>query len=312
MSEKLDVELKDVIPTDKPMRKIPGFADFMAQAEQQELDKKKGLEERKQAMDAIVQKANEQTGSMFPSQECQDQIDGTSEGKKSKGKRGRPRKEKPEGYEPPSVVDEDIPEETNLKDLVKCIKPFKGSPKEDLNGVGLTKIMNRTDEGFTSFIYATNGSVGAIAYVHEDTTLEEVARYSIMNSVDETAAGYLLMPPAADELTAIQLDILNASFERSADESCYQIRFQMGIFEPCAFKLDSYLIWTEHAPLVAIDTYMIKRGNSRMFYRETSWGGWAVIGEAKTGEEKEEDPVDKDVRELAEKLVSVGMTISKG
>jgi hypothetical protein len=322
MSEKLDVELKDVVTP--PTRRIPGFADFMAQADQQQLEKAKSLEQRKQALESVMIKTNEIVmGSMFPSQECQDQIDGTTDGKKPKGKRGRPRKEKPEGYKAESVVAEDIPEETNLKELVKCIKPFKGSPKDDLNGVGLTKIMNRNGEGYTSFIYATNRSVGAIAYVHEDTTLEDVAKYSIMNSIDETSAGYVLMPPGADELTAISLDILDATLEKSADESCYQIRFKLesldrydvlvkGIIpDTCAFKLDSYLIWTEHAPLITIDAYMVKRGNNRMFYRETSWGGWAVIGEAKTNSEEgnSTDPME-ELTKLAHQVKLEGTTMS--
>ncbi len=311
MSEKLDVELKDVIPTDKPMRKIPGFADFLRETEQQEINKEKEQELRRLKYSQLGD------GTMFPSQECQDQIDGTVEGKKPKGKRGRPRKEKPEGYEPPSVVNEDIPEETNLKELVKCIKPFKGSPKEDLNGVGLTKIMNRNSEGFTSFIYATNHSVGAIAYVHEDTTLEEVAKYSIMNSIDETSAGYILMPPGADELIAVQLDIMDASLEKSIDESCYQIRFRMEALDKydthtpdsCAFKLDSYLIWTEHAPLIIIDTYMVEKNGKRRFYRETSWGGWAVIGEASSDGSPESNPAES-ISGLIREWKKEGITVS--
>jgi hypothetical protein len=128
------------------------------------------------------------------------------------------------------------------------------------------------------------------------------------------------MPPSADELTQITLEILSASLERSEDESCYQIRFRLEALDTydvlvkgmtpdsCAFKLDSYLIWTENAPLITIDAYMIERSGSRMFYRETSWGGWAVIGEAKVIEEENKDPME-GVKGLVKQMVKDGMSI---
>jgi hypothetical protein len=253
------------------IRKIPSTQETVDLWKQQEAEKLLAEQERKRLLtyamkpQGIVDPAiNKFIAAVFPSQESQDAIDGA----KPKGKRGRPKKEKV------AKVKEELDDETDLKALVKCIKPFRGSPKDELNGVGLASIPKRNgEEGMVSFIYATNSKIGAIAFVEEETIIDDVARHSIVCSIPDASAKVILMPPEADQLMPINLDISYTTLVVVDDK--YLIHFKDN---DIYLDLESFLTWCEGKALGIIDCYKVELGPRRfVLYRETSWGGWATI-----------------------------------
>jgi hypothetical protein len=230
---------------DKPMRVIPGLADAKAHYEAQELKK---LQDELDAKEARKLKAEQL-------------LSADESAKKKRGRKPKEEKiptfedfekENPEGKE---GKDEEPVSLTELKPLIKALKPFRGGGTDsDCNGIGIANT-EINDKPF-QFLYATDRFVAAVAFC-EDITFEELAKKTIINSVPEVLAiKYLLMPPA-EELEPITLDMNEVKFQILRGQ--YVLRFPGArTKEEFIFNFKQFQTWIEDEVIEQIECFYWK------------------------------------------------------
>jgi hypothetical protein len=265
------------------MRVIPGLDDAKAHFEAQEAKKAQAIIDAREARQALTVSGQA--------------LLATLEGEKKK--RGRKPKEEKiptfEGFEKENPEGKETKEEepaslTELKPLIKALKPFRGSGADsDCNGIGIANT-EINDKPF-QFLYATDRYVAAVAFC-EEVTFEELAKKTIINSVPEPLAiKYLLMPPT-EELEPITLDMNEVQFQ--IIRGAYALRFPGArTKEEFIFDFNRFQKWTEDSVKPMVECFYWKSHD--VMFRMT-FVGHASILLMKAGEELAKEKGSEELR----------------